>query len=423
MHYSPLMQSQCALIFVVGGAYGASPRVYLVRYLGSRHLAVCVEVGEAIVVLAASPISPCAAAHPMAGGGPRSRNPIHRLFAWLSHIWSLLNSIADKLQGVVDKLQRVERALETPGPKGLNPDAWVGLRPASAKAYSDAVQAFVAFVEKQRLPLEFPAEIDRAIVIYGRETRRTRAQMETLVAAIKRGCPGLRRQLSWADSTLKNMLRYSPPVHKVPMMRFVALCIGHRMALDGWPRAGGLLILQVCLGLRPGELLAIRREDIVPGRRDLHNGNAVVALGKRHGTKAGRPQFVIVHANEDPIAMALIAAFASTTPPGSALSSLDYSQYSRCLHCAARQLGLSTIGYSPHSPRAGWATQLRLSGVPFAEIQERGRWQTASALRIYLDAVAASATLLHKTHALLEFSQYLEADFIGRFPWWRQTAA
>ena len=156
MHYSPLMQSQCALTFVVGGAYGASPRVYLVRYLGSRHLAVCVEVEEATVVSAASPTSPCAAARPMAGGGPRSRNPIHRLFAWLSHIWSLLNSIADKLQGVVDKLQRVERALETPAPKGLNPDAWVGLRPASAKAYSDAVQAFVAFVEKQRPRLNFP---------------------------------------------------------------------------------------------------------------------------------------------------------------------------------------------------------------------------------------------------------------------------
>ena len=82
-----------------------------------------------------------------------------------------------------------------------------------------------------------------------------------------------------------------------------------------------LLILQICLGLRPGELLAIRQEDIVPGRKDLHNGNAVVALGKRHGTKAGRPQFVVVHANKNHIAMSLVAAFASTMPPGSLLSS------------------------------------------------------------------------------------------------------
>ena len=100
---------------------------------------------------------------------------------------------------------------------------------------------------------------------------------------------------------------------------------------------------------------------------------------------------------------------------------MDYSQYSRCLANASRQLGLRAIGYTPHSPRAGWASQLRLSGVPFAEIQERGHWETVSALRIYLDAVAASTTLLHKTHSLLEFARYIEADFVGRFPWWRQS--
>ena len=132
---------------------------------------------------------------------------------------------------------------------------------------------------------------------------------------------------------------------------------------------------------------------------------------------------MVVHANEDPTAMAIIAAFAATTAPGSALSSLDYNQYSRCLLSATRQLGLSNLGFTPHSPRAGCATQLRLSGLPFAEIQERGRWQTASALRIYLDAVAASTTLLHRTHFLIEFANYVEQDFVGRFPWWRAATA
>ena len=191
------------------------------------------------------------------------------------------------------------------------------------------------------------------------------------------------------------------------------------MAMDGWPRAGGLLILQACLGLRPGELLGVRRDDLVPGRRGLHNGNAVVALGKRTGTKSGRPQFVVVHADEDTTAMALISAFAATTPHGAGLSSIDYAQYKRCLDNATRALGLADIGFTPHSPRAGWATRLRLGGMPFQEIQERGRWQSASALRIYLDAVAASTTLLHRTHFLIEFATYVENDFAGRFPWWR----
>ena len=63
---------------------------------------------------------------------------------------------------------------------------------------------------------------------------------------------------------------------------------------------------------------------------------------------------------------------------------------------ALKDLDLADLAYTPHSPRAGWATTLRLGGMPFTEIQERGRWQNAATLRIYLDAVAASKVLLYK---------------------------
>ena len=67
------------------------------------------------------------------------------------------------------------------------------------------------------------------------------------------------------------------------------------MALDGFARAGALLILQVCSGMRPGELLGLKREDLVAGRRGVNNGNAVIALGRKTGTKAGRAQFIVIH--------------------------------------------------------------------------------------------------------------------------------
>ena len=84
-----------------------------------------------------------------------------------------------------------------------------------------------------------------------------------------------------------------------------------------------------------------------------------------------------------------------------------------------KDLGLQELHYTPHSPRAGWATQLRLSGTPFSEIQERGRWKNASTLRVYLDAVAASTTLLGRTHTLQPFAAYVDENFAERFPWWR----
>ena len=93
------------------------------------------------------------------------------------------------------------------------------------------------------------------------------------------------------------------------------------MAMSGWARAGGLLILQGCTGFLPGELLSLTREDLVPGRLEVNRGNAVIALGRRAG--------------------------------------------------------------------------------------------------IYLDAVAASTVLLHKTQTLYTFATYVDDNFAGRFPWWR----
>ena len=139
----------------------------------------------------------------------------------------------------------------------------------------------------------------------------------------------------------------------------------------------------------------------------------------KRGTKAGRPQFVIVRADEDPVALCIVSAFARTTRPGCKLTSLEYGAYYKLITRAAREVGVGHIKYTPHSPRAGWATAHRLNGLSFQEIQERGRWTNPSSLRLYLDAVAASTVLLQQTNFLLEFSSYVESDFANRYPWWR----
>ena len=323
------------------------------------------------------------------------------------------------LTNVLQALSRLERATSPPGPKGINEDAWLGLRPESAKAYQSAVADFLCWSTARNLDLEYPSEIDRAVVVYSQEGKLTRGKMETLTSALKRGMPSLKGQLHWAEAHMRNLLRFAPPVHKVPMLRFVCIAVAHRMAMSGWARAGGLLVLQCCTGLRPGELLNLVREDIVPGRPGVNRGNGVIALGRKHGTKAGRAQFVVVHSSEDQTALTLLSAFAATTKPGQKLSNLDYQRFKNIFDRTLKDMGLVDLGYTPHSPRAGWATQLRLSGVPFQEIQERGRWQNAATLRVYLDAVAASTVLLERTQTLFAFASYVDENFAERFPWWR----
>ena len=53
------------------------------------------------------------------------------------------------------------------------------------------------------------------------------------------------------------------------------------------------------------------------------------------------------------------------------------------------KLGIE-VGWTPHSGRAGFATELRSAGTPFSEIRERGRWAADSSLRTYLDIVGAA---------------------------------
>ena len=202
------------------------------------------------------------------------------------------------------------------------------------------------------------------------------------------------------------------------MMRFVCIAVGHRMAMNGWARAGRLLILQGCAGLRPGELLGLTREDLVPGRPAVNNCNAVIALGRKQGTKAGRAQFVVVHASEDQTALALISAFAATTKPGQNLTNLNYNRVRGILDRALKHIDFADLGYAPHSPLAERATTLRLGGMPFTEIQERGRCQNTATLLIYLDSVAASTVLLHKTQTFFTFAAYVDENFAERFPWW-----
>ena len=139
-------------------------------------------------------------------------------------------------------------------------------------------------------------------------------------------------------------------------------------------------------------------------------------------SKEPRPErapFVVVHASEDQTACALTSAYAATTKPGQNLTILNYNRFRGILDRALKDLDLTDLGCTPHSPRAGWATKLRLSGMPFTEIQERGRWQNAATLRIYLDAVAASTVLLHKMQTLFTFAAYVDENFAERFPWWR----
>ena len=49
-----------------------------------------------------------------------------------------------------------------------------------------------------------------------------------------------------------------------------------------------------------------------------------------------------------------------------------------------------TCGYTPHSPRAGFASERFADGESFTSLKETGRWLADTSLRTYIDVISAS---------------------------------
>ena len=81
-----------------------------------------------------------------------------------------------------------------------------------------------------------------------------------------------------------------------------------------------------------------------------------------------------------------------------------------------RKLGLE-IGWTPHSPRSGFASELIAAGVSFTEVRERGRWVANSSLGTYIDVVsAAGISVSLRLSGLAEAMAFAQARFLDFFP-------
>ena len=75
------------------------------------------------------------------------------------------------------------------------------------------------------------------------------------------------------------------------------------------------------------------------------------------------------------------------------------------------------IGWTPHSPRSGFASELIAAGVSFTEVRERGRWVADSSLRTYIDVVsAAGISVSLRLSGLAEAIAFAQARFLDFFP-------
>ena len=256
-------------------------------------------------------------------------------------------------------------------------------------AYRKAGREFMGWLDANGLKPETCEEWDDLLVEWKNASEIPKTKFSQAVCCVEFFFVSFRGELSWSRAVLRGMDIAHEPQHTVPLTTGPAALISWHMAAAGLARLAVGMLLQVNRGLRPSEMLNLLAGDCIFPEQSVSfaQSGIIVNLGVRKGTKAKRPQAVIVPDNT--VMAELLRRAAQNKAESDRMFPYSISLYNRVLKEIEKTLNLSTNS-TPHSPRAGFATELRACGAPFSEIREQGRWLSDSSLRVYLDVVGAA---------------------------------
>ena len=276
-------------------------------------------------------------------------------------------------------------------PLRLDPDVAASIQPASLAAYRRAGLAFARWLQEHGLRPHGAEEWDDLLVEWKNMASVSKSHFTGAVASVEYFFAHFRGKLSWSHHVLKGMSIRHPTRHTVPMIFKYACYFAAHFAARGFSRLGVGVCTQQFKGLRPSEMLGVRACDVLLPEHSAFEGccNTVVNLGAKTGTKAKRPQAVIIPGSS-PITELLRRVKSICVLPDERLFPYTLAKYNSLIKAVSKESGLEDVGWTAHSPRAGFASESRAQGKSFVEIREEGRWVADSSLRIYLDVVATA---------------------------------
>ena len=106
----------------------------------------------------------------------------------------------------------------------------------------------------------------------------------------------------------------------------------------------------------------------------------VVRLGANVGTKVKREQVAVLDPVKHEHVAAVLAQVLVQTPAGSRVFPFSYTRYRLAIVGLSESLDCG-VKYSPHSMRAGFASEAIARGGPPEEVKRQGRWASESSFR------------------------------------------
>jgi len=279
----------------------------------------------------------------------------------------------------------------------FDPHLAARVKPVTIGNYQKAAANFSSWAARHFEDLNSEEQWDAALAAFSRDpdVQVTKAMFTSTVAAVGFYFPRYRGRMATSKAILDGWGMMEPTRHTVPLCKTPAKLLACHMVSRGKPRMALAIVLQTHTGLRPGELLAVEPSHIVfpdEAGAEFSKTPVVIALGVKAGTKVKRAQVAKIF-YKDAVLAAILRMCRDATPPGCRLFPFTQTALGDELKLLDALLQFDAR-WTPHSGRAGFATDSRLEGMSFEEVREAGRWAADNSLRTYLDVQAAANVLV-----------------------------
>ena len=227
------------------------------------------------------------------------------------------------------------------GPRRLDSHQAGRVTAGTLQHYRAATGKFVAWIRSEGHCPQTPEHYDDLIVEWKNCCSVSKTEFTYCLAGFEFFFPRWKGRLSWAHAVASGRSVIHVPRHTVPLGRGPCALAAVYICSWGHARLAFGMALQQRKGSRPGELLGLEPEAVIlPEEKgeNLFSGTAEICLGLRTGTKAKRPQVVVVRGSEDADFLTMLRVVEEATPPRRKLIPYSAEQYRRWLKVVDRVL-------------------------------------------------------------------------------------
>jgi hypothetical protein len=196
--------------------------------------------------------------------------------------------------------------------------------------------------------------------------------------------PNFKGHLPEAHMALRGWQRLAPGASYPPLTWHLTCLLALQLTNHGNQAAAVAVLLSFDGYLRISECVGLDVSDVALPH-DARLGSTAVqqtwAALRLRRAKTGPNQWVQLTRTE---VTQLLVRYVRTRPPIGPLFPFTAVQLRASFHAAADALGLSELGFTPHSLRHGAATHDALLGMGLEDIMRKGRWVAGKSARTYI---------------------------------------